>query len=43
MLNTEFNEFATNPKLDLYPPMLRREINAVNTWMYKDINNCVYQ
>jgi len=43
MLNSEFNEFATNPNLDLYPAPLRPDILAVNAWVYPDINNCVYQ
>ena len=37
MLNTEFNEFCATPEqkaLDLYPPSMRKEIDAVNEWIY---------
>eukprot|EP00033_Pygsuia_biforma_P001843 GCRY01002061.1.p1 GENE.GCRY01002061.1~~GCRY01002061.1.p1 ORF type:complete len:318 (+),score=46.11 GCRY01002061.1:257-1210(+) len=43
MLNSEFNEFATNPTLDLYPSNLKTEIDAINEWIYHDINNGVYK
>lgn len=43
ILNSGFNSFATNPDLDLYPEDLRTEIDAVNTWVYSDINNGVYR
>ena len=35
MLNTEFNEFSTNPSFDLYPEKLRSEIDGLNEWIYK--------
>ncbi|MCZ4495494.1 MAG: hypothetical protein JWM25_77, partial [Thermoleophilia bacterium] len=43
ILGSEFDEFATNPELDLYPADLRAEIDAVNEWVYADINNGVYR
>ena len=42
-LNSRFNDFAKNPKLDLYPESLRAEIDSVNEWIYHDINNGVYK
>lgn len=43
MLNTEFQEFATNPELDLYPKEKRQQIDEVNDWIYETINNGVYR
>lgn len=46
MLNSEFNEFCETEeqkKLDLYPEELRDEIENVNDWIYRDINNGVYR
>ncbi|KAH8922164.1 glutathione S-transferase [Atractiella rhizophila] len=43
MLHAEFDEFATNKELDLYPKDLRGEIDALNEWVYNDINNGVYK
>ena len=44
MLNSEFDEFAKNPELDLYPENLREAIDEVNEWVYpEDQQWCVYR
>lgn len=43
MLNSEFDEWAENPDLDLYPEALRSEIDALNDRIYDSINNGVYR
>eukprot|EP00184_Porphyridium_aerugineum_P008227 CAMPEP_0184691116 /NCGR_PEP_ID=MMETSP0313-20130426/31_1 /TAXON_ID=2792 /ORGANISM="Porphyridium aerugineum, Strain SAG 1380-2" /LENGTH=395 /DNA_ID=CAMNT_0027148765 /DNA_START=44 /DNA_END=1231 /DNA_ORIENTATION=+ len=43
MLNTEFNEFAKVPELDLYPEPLRKEIDLVAEGFYNSVNNGVYR
>ena len=43
MLNTEFNDYAENPMVDLYPSALRAEIDELNSWVYDDFNNGVYK
>jgi putative glutathione S-transferase len=43
MLNSEFNSFASNPSLDLYPEPLRAKIDELNDWIYNGINNGVYK
>ena len=42
MFNGGFNRF-TDSTLDLYPPPLRPEIDALNTVIYEEINNGVYR
>lgn len=42
MLNSSFDAF-TDVRLDLYPPHLREEIDAVNDRVYHDVNNGVYR
>lgn len=34
MFNSEFNDLASNPKLDLYPAHLQEAIDAANEWIY---------
>jgi putative glutathione S-transferase len=43
MLNTEFNEIAENPGLDLNPAHLRESIDEINDLVYDAINNGVYK
>ncbi|MBV8492594.1 MAG: glutathione S-transferase family protein [Alphaproteobacteria bacterium] len=42
MLNSEFDEFG-DASLDLYPELLRRDIDEVNAFVYDTINNAVYR
>lgn len=43
MLNSEFNEFAQNPDLDLNPTDLHEDMASVDEWIYSTINNGVYK
>ena len=43
MLNAEFQELAAHPETDLYPEPLRERIDALNDWIYPQINNGVYR
>lgn len=46
MLNSEFNDFCKTEEqraMDLYPEHLRKEIDSINEWVYRDINNGVYR
>ncbi|MGB3511217.1 MAG: glutathione S-transferase family protein [Microcoleaceae cyanobacterium] len=43
ILNNEFNEFAKNPDLDLYPQQLKAKIDEWNDKIYHTVNNGVYR
>ena len=43
MLNSEFNEWATYPELDLYPAALSQKIDHWNEKIYQTVNNGVYR
>ncbi|KAE9607314.1 putative glutathione S-transferase [Lupinus albus] len=43
MFNTEFNNFAENPTLDLYPTDLKTQIDENNELIYGSLNNGVYK
>ncbi len=43
ILNSQFNDFATNPTLDLYPEKLRSQIDEWNEKIYRAVNNGVYR
>ncbi len=43
ILNSQFNQFATKPELDLYPPQLQPEIDRWNEKIYHTVNNGVYK
>ncbi len=43
ILNSEFNQFAKHPDLDLYAEELRSQIDPLNEKIYHTINNGVYR
>ncbi|MEO1429377.1 MAG: glutathione S-transferase family protein [Cyanobacteria bacterium J06633_8] len=43
MLNSQLNQFASNPELNLYPEELRSEIEKWNEKIYHAVNNGVYR
>ncbi|KAJ1528241.1 S-glutathionyl-(chloro)hydroquinone reductase, partial [Nowakowskiella sp. JEL0078] len=42
-LNSEFDEWSSNPGVTYYPEHLRSDIDAINEWIYDSINNGVYK
>jgi len=42
MFNSEFNEFTTST-IDLYPDELRKEVDALNEFIYENVNDGVYR
>ena len=43
ILNEQFNQFATNPDLNLYPQQLQTDIDRWNEKIYHNVNNGVYR
>ncbi len=43
MFECEFDAFAANPGLDLYPPGQRAQIDELNDFLYETFNNGVYR
>lgn len=43
LLNSQFNQWATNPDLDLYPVPLQSQIEQWNEKIYPAVNNGVYR
>ncbi len=43
ILNSKFNQLATNPELDLYPAAGREKIDRWNVQIYPKVNNGVYR
>lgn len=43
MFNAQFQDFAINPALDLYPADKHAQIDELNDWIYSCINNGVYR
>lgn len=42
MLNSEFNDFAARPDVDLAPEDMKSSMEEVDQWIYSTLNNGVY-
>ncbi len=43
LFNFDFNRFARRPKLNLYPPGTKREIDEINRWIHDSLTVGIYQ
>ena len=43
MLNSEWDEWAADPELDLYPDELRADVDELNARVYRGVNDGVYR
>lgn len=43
MLNSNFNEFARHPEVELNPKHLQEKRNKIDDWVYNQFNNGVYR
>eukprot|EP01127_Copromyxa_protea_P022795 TRINITY_DN835_c0_g1_i2.p1 TRINITY_DN835_c0_g1~~TRINITY_DN835_c0_g1_i2.p1 ORF type:complete len:258 (+),score=35.81 TRINITY_DN835_c0_g1_i2:48-776(+) len=43
MFNDQFDKWATNPSLDIFPAELEEEVESFNSWIYPKINDGVYK
>ncbi len=43
LFNFDFNRFARRPKLNLYPPGTKREIDEINRWIHDSLSVGIYQ
>lgn len=43
MLNSQFDEFASHPEVDLEPEDMKEAMAAVDSWIYQSLNNGVYR
>jgi putative glutathione S-transferase len=43
MLNSQFNEYASCPEVDLEPEDMKEAMASVDSWIYQSLNNGVYK